>query len=224
MSIELYNVDCMDYMLEQPDKAFDLAIVDPPYGIGEDGSKSGSRGKERYTKNNRLAYAITYKPFEGGDKKPPTVEYFKELQRISKNQILWGANHYISRIPYDSACWLVWDKENSGDFADCELAWTSFKTAVRQFRFKWSGMLQANMKNKERRIHPTQKPMRLYQWILTNYAKPGQRILDTHLGSGSSAIAAHYFGVDFVGCEIDEHYFNLAKQRIDQETRQTAMF
>ena len=227
--IEVHNVDCMEYMRDQPDKAFDLAIVDPPYGIGESGERNASRTKpfgsrvDNKNTKGKLVLAKDYKSFANGDI-VPEKEYFTELARISRNQILWGANHYISKIPYNSSCWLVWDKENSGDFADCELAWTSFKTAVRKFTYKWNGMLQADMKNKERRIHPTQKPMRLYQWILTNYAKPGQRILDTHLGSGSSAIAAHYFGVDFVGCEIDEHYFNLAKQRIDQETRQIAMF
>lgn len=224
MTIELFNMDCMEYMATQPDKAFDLAIVDPPYGIGESGEKSASRG-HKSVKTNFRSYAKAYKTFEGEDKNPPSPEYFKELQRVSKNQILWGANHYIDRIPIASPCWVVWDKMNgASDFADCELAWTSFGTAVRKFAFLWSGMRQADIKNKEHRIHPTQKPMRLYQWLLTNYAKPGQRILDTHLGSGSSAIAAHYFGVDFVGCEIDEHYFNAAKARIEQETRQVAIF
>lgn len=222
MTIDLYHIDCMEYMATQPDKAFDLAICDPPYGIGESGIKSVTRGRGGFT-SNRKAYAKPYKPFHGGDKEPPSAEYFTELQRVSKNQILWCANHYIDRIPIASPCWIVWDKQNSGDFADCELAWTSFGTAVRKFTYRWNGMLQADMKNKEHRIHPTQKPMRLYQWLLTNYAKPGQRILDTHLGSGSSAIAAHYFGVDFVGCEIDADYFEAAKARIDQETRQIAM-
>ena len=112
----------------------------------------------------------------------------------------------------------------ASDFADCELAYASFKTAVRMFKFQWSGMLQGDMKNKEHRIHPTQKPVKLYEWLLSNYAKEGDKILDTHLGSGSSAIAAHYGGFDFVGCELDEFYFKAARERFDMETRQCAMF
>lgn len=217
MTIELFNEDCMAVMARYPDKYFDLACVDPPYGIGESGDTNNSRGK--------LATAKTYKAFEGGDKEPPKVEYFIELQRVSKNQIIWGANHFIDRIAKPSSCWIVWDKVNGAtDFADSELAYTSFKTAVRNFRFQWQGMLQGDMKNKETRIHPTQKPVKLYEWLLTNYAKKGQRILDTHLGSGSSAIAAHYFGVDFVGCELDKDYFDAAKKRFEQATAQIAMF
>lgn len=217
MSVELLNIDCMEYMATLPDKAFDLAIVDPPYGIGENGDRNASRGK--------LAVAQNYKAFAGGDREPPPIEYFTELQRVSKNQIVWGANHFIDRIAKPSSCWVVWDKVTGGsDFADSELAYTSFKTAVRNFRFQWSGMLQGDMKNKEQRIHPTQKPVKLYEWLLTNYAKPWQRVLDTHLGSGSSAIAAHYFGVDFVGCELDKDYFEAAKKRFEQQTAQLAMF
>jgi site-specific DNA-methyltransferase (adenine-specific) len=213
--IELLNIDCMEYMATLPDKAFDLAVVDPPYGISMMDSDNKSRGK--------LAIAKDYKKLD--DSKPPEINYFKELQRISRNQVIWGANHFITKNPVDSSCWLVWDKVNgNNDFADCELAWTSFKTAVRRFKYTWNGMLQQDMKNKEFRIHPTQKPVALYDWILRNYSKPGQRILDTHLGSGSSAIAAHYFGCDFVGCEIDTEYFNAAKERFDRETRQVAMF
>jgi site-specific DNA-methyltransferase (adenine-specific) len=213
--IELLNIDCMEYMATLPDKAFDLAVVDPPYGISMMDSDNKSRGK--------LAIAKDYKKLD--DSKPPEINYFKELQRISRNQVIWGANHFITKNPVDSSCWLVWDKVNgNNDFADCELAWTSFKTAVRRFKYTWNGMLQQDMKNKEFRIHPTQKPVALYDWILRNYSKPGQRILDTHLGSGSSAIAAHYFGCDFVGCEIDVDYFNAAKERFDRETRQVAMF
>ena len=148
-------MDCMDGMRQFPDKYFDLAIIDTPYGIGEDGSKNHSRGK--------LATAKNYKAYEGKDLESPSVEYWKELFRVSKNQIIWGANHFISKIPYDSSCWIVWDKDNGNtDFADCELAWTSFKTAVRKFTYRWQGMLQGNMKNKEIRIHPCQKPVALY--------------------------------------------------------------
>ncbi|MEE9459650.1 MAG: DNA methyltransferase [Candidatus Bathyarchaeia archaeon] len=199
------------------DNAFELAIVDPPYGIGESGKTNKSRGK--------LAVAKDYKSFAGDDLEVPSKEYFLELQRVSKNQIIWGANHFMQNIGLGSSCWVVWDKmTGDSDFADCELAYTSFKTAVRKFQFRWSGMLQGDMKNKEHRIHPTQKPVKLYEWLLSNYAKEGYKILDTHLGSGSSAIAAHYGGFDFVGCELDEYYFKAAKERIDRETAQVSMF
>lgn len=168
-----YNMDCMDGMKEFPDKYFDLAVVDPPYGIGESGEKNHTRGK--------MAMAKDYKPFDGIDLKAPDKKYFDELLRVSKNQIIFGANHFISRMPYDSHCWIVWDKDNGEtDFADCELAWTSFDTAVRKFKYRWQGMLQENMKNKEFRIHPTQKPKALYDWIFSRYAERGMKFLDTH--------------------------------------------
>lgn len=215
--IELLHADCMTYMAGLPDKAFDLAIVDPPYGIGENGDRNASRGK--------LAIAKDYKPFAGGDTEPPPIEYFTELQRVSVNQIVWGANHFIDRIAKPSSCWIVWDKvTGKSDFADSELAWTSFRTAVRNFRFQWSGMLQGNMANKEHRIHPTQKPVALYEWLLTHYAKPGQRILDTHLGSGSSAIAAHNLGFDFVGTELDPDYYAAAVRRFESHKAQRTLF
>jgi site-specific DNA-methyltransferase (adenine-specific) len=213
MKSEVFNMDCVEAMKGYPDNYFDLAIVDPPYGIGEDGSKNHTRGE--------LAVAKNYKSFSGQDKEPPSHEYFEELIRISKNQIIWGANHFISRIPFDSSCWVVWDKDNGEtDFADCELAWTSFKTAVRKFKWKWSGMLQQDMKNKESRIHPTQKPVALYRWLLQNYAKEGDKILDTHLGSGSSRIAADMEGYNFTGYELDKDYFDASVKRFNDYKQQ----
>jgi site-specific DNA-methyltransferase (adenine-specific) len=214
----LHNVDCMEYMKSLPDNAFDLAIVDPPYGIGENGDRNKSRGK--------LAISKNYKAFAGNDLKSPDLDYFIELKRISKNQIIWGGNHFIQNIPNaNSSCWIVWDKVNGEtDFADSELAWSSFKTAVRNFRFQWQGMLQGDMKNKEIRIHPTQKPVKLYEWLLTNYANKGDKILDTHLGSGSHAIACNNLGFEMVGCELDTDYFNAACKRIKQETAQERLF
>lgn len=210
---KLYNMDCMDGMKQFPDKFFDLAIVDPPYGIGEDGTKNHTRGG--VTKGKK------YLPFAGGDKEPPNETYFKELFRVSKNQIIFGANHFISRMPKDSSCWIVWDKMNGNtDFADCELAWTSFKSAVRKFEFRWSGMLQGDMKNKEYRIHPTQKPVALYSWILGRYAKKGDKILDTHVGSASSLVSCYKNDFDFIGFELDEYYYNLANERLLQEMAQ----
>lgn len=215
--IELLNMDCMEYMKTCKDNEFDLAIVDPPYGIGESGKTNASRGK--------LAIAKDYKPFHGDDLKPADKEYFIELKRISKNQIIWGANHFMQNIGLGSSCWIVWDKiTGNSDFADCELAYTSFKTAVRKFSFQWSGMLQGDMKNKENRIHPTQKPRKLYDWLLSNYAEKGQKILDTHAGSMSSVIACHYFGCDIVACEIDKDYFEAGKKRVKDETAQEALF
>jgi len=207
----------MEGMKQFPDKYFELAIVDPPYGIGESGDKNHTRTK--------LARAKDYKSFSGNDKEPPPKEYFIELFRVSKNQIIWGANHFISRMPHDSSCWIVWDKQNGeNDFADCELAWTSFKRSVRQFTFRWAGMLQGDMKNKEFRIHPTQKPIALYKWLLTNYAKPGDKILDTHVGSASSLIACYEYGFDFIGFEIDKDYYEAAQKRLQAVMSQISMF
>ncbi|MGJ1499647.1 DNA methyltransferase [Sphingobacterium spiritivorum] len=224
--ITITNEDNMVMMSRYPDKYFDLAIVDPPYGIGEDGSKNHTRSK--------LAKSKNYKSFAGNDAQPPSPDYFKELMRISKNQIIWGANHYISRMPFDSPCWIVWDKINGeNDFADCELAWSSFKTAVRQLRFMWhgfmqgadySGGMQGNKQLNEKRIHPTQKPVALYKWLLDKYAKPGYKIIDTHFGSGSIAIACHDYGYELTACELDEEYYNKAIDRIRRHTNQLQLF
>lgn len=199
------NIDCMEGMKEFPDKYFDLAMVDPPYGIGEDGLKNHSRGK--------LANPTLYKP-KSWDRETPSDEYFSELFRVSQNQIIWGANHFLAKT---SSCWIVWDKMNGeNDFADCELAWTSFSSAVRKFQFRWAGMLQGDMKNKEIRIHPTQKPIALYKWLLTNYAKEGDKILDTHVGSGSSIIACLDMGFDVTGFELDKDYYEASMKRINK--------
>jgi site-specific DNA-methyltransferase (adenine-specific) len=216
----------MELLARTADGYFDLAIVDPPYGIGESGSSNHSR-------SGKLAKAKKYKDFAGNDKEPMPPLYFQELKRVSQNQIIWGANHFIENIPNaNSSCWIVWDKCNSGDFADCELAYTSFDTAVRQFTFRWNGMLQQDMANKEFRIHPTQKPVALYKWLLDKYVKPLRdkhpdkpfRILDTHLGSGSIAIACHDYGFDLTACELDTHYYNAAIKRIEQHQQQLKLF
>lgn len=209
-----YNMDCMDGMKQFPDKYFELAIVDPPYGIHMDGGKIGgdNAGKAKdYSK-------------KGWDIKPPEKEYFNELRRVCKNQIVFGANHFISNNPIDSPCWIVWDKDNTGNFADCELAWTSFKTAVRIFKYRWNGMLQGDMRNKEIRIHPTQKPVALYTWLLQRYAKPGDKILDTHVGSASSLIACYNMGFDYIGFELDPDYFKAATERLEAVKAQTRLF
>ena len=218
----------MDYLLQFPDKYFELAIVDPPYGIGEDGSKNKTRGKQAVFgmkgRINAKSYDRDYKPYDGGDIAPPK-EYFDELFRVSKNQIIWGGNYFISKIPYDSSCWIVWDKRNDAtDFADCELAWTSFKSAVRVFRFKWNGMLQEDMKHKEIRLHPNQKPVALYDWIISKYAKQGDKILDTHVGSASSLIAYYKNGFNYIGFEKDPYYYELANKRLEEYKSQITLF
>ena len=205
-------MDCMEGMKQIPDKYFDLAIVDVPYGIGANKMRLGN-GKR-----------IIYRGKEDWDKQPPSEEYFNELFRVSKNQIIWGANHFISKMPIDSSCWIFWDKgTGNNDFADGELAWTSFKTPVRKYFKSWVG---ANAKEKHEldRIHPTQKPIELYEWILKNYAKKGDKVLDTHVGSASSLIACYQMGFDYVGFELDKEYYNKANKRLESVKSQVSMF
>jgi site-specific DNA-methyltransferase (adenine-specific) len=214
--MKITNEDNMQLMARYEDNYFDLAIVDPPYGIGEDGAKNHSRDK--------AAKANKYTP-KKWDNAPPPKNYFIELKRVSRNQVIFGANHFIENIPgANSSCWIVWDKDNTGDFADSELAYTSFKTSVKNFKWRWNGMLQQNMKNKQKRIHPTEKPIQLYEWLLLNYAKEGDKILDTHLGSGSIAIACHNLGYHLTACELDEEYYSKAMKRLRQHTAQQRLF
>ena len=222
-------MDCMEGMKEFPDKYFDLAIVDPPYGIGI-GSKVGGGKPFGKSGGGKVIQPKAYRGFD--DSKPPSKEYFEEIIRITKNQIVWGGNFFINNLS-STPCMLVWDKDNTGNFADCELAWTSFRTAVRLFRYRWNGLLQENMKNKEQRIHPTQKPVQLYKWILHNYAKPEIikmkekrkfRIVDTHVGSGSSIIAFLDYGCEWIGFEIDPDYHKAASERIKIHQMQTKLF
>ena len=207
------NEDNMIMMARYPDDYFELAIVDTPYGIGESSNDNKSRSKLGKSKD----YGC-----KKWDDNAPNKEYFKELKRVSKNQIIWGANHFIENIPKaNSSCWVVWNKENgANDFADCELAYCSFNTAVRKVDLRWHGMLQHDMKNKEIRIHPTQKPVKLYEWLLMNYAKEGDKILDTHRGSASLDIACHNLGFDLVTCELDTDYFNDGNKRLKQHQNQ----
>ena len=201
---DTYNCDCMGFMRGMPDKAFQLAIADPPYGIGRDGQKLSIN---KNPKHNRKYFEA-----KGWDKKAPDQEFFDELLRVCENVILWGANHYISRVPIDSACWIIWDKGQKGlTMADCELAWSSFDKPARIFVMNRVALLQ------EGTIHPTQKPVALYAWLLKNYAKPGDRIFDPMLGSGSSRIAAYKMGFDFVGCELDKEYYEKSIERFNKE-------
>lgn len=202
----LYNCDCMELMARYPDKYFDLAITDPPYGINVNHNMGRRRGNS----------PSDYKPALW-DNQPPPFEYFDELKRVSKNQIIWGANHFIERIALPSACWIVWDKLFSHDvsFAAAELAWTSFNSVTKKFTLSPADAT---------RIHPTQKPIKLYEWLLTNYAKQGDKILDTHLGSGSHAIACNNLGFELTACELDKDYFDASVKRITQAMAQEQLF
>lgn len=206
MESKVYNMDCLEGMKQYSDKWFDLAVVDPPYGIGVNhniGRRKGDKASE---------YKKVY-----WDNEPPTAEYFFQLFRVSKNQIVWGANHFISLMPINSSCWLMWDKKFSDEltFAQFELAWTSFQTTCKKFD---------KHQPKTNRIHPTQKPVALYDWILKNYSKEGDKILDTHLGSGSSRIAAYKSKLDFTGFELDKEYFDKAEKRFQDFKSQLTLF
>lgn len=208
-------MDCMEGMKQFPDKYFELAIVDPPYGgVTQGGYMTNQMGGG--VAKNRNDYNLSLWQCE-----KPSKVYFDELFRVSKNQIIWGGNYFSSMLP-DSQCWVIWDKVKPEgiSFADVEMAWTSFDLAARMFKFAWNGMLQGDMKHKEYKIHPTQKPVALYKWLLKRYAKPGDKILDTHVGSASSLIACHDLGFKYVGFEIDEDYYSMAKKRLEQETAQ----
>ena len=209
MESKVHLIDCVEFMRGLPDKAFDLAIVDPPYGIGEDGRKGVRTSPSRPNSYNREP---KYKS-KNWDNSAPEKSYFIELLRVSNNVIVWGANHFIENIPnQNSSCWIVWDKKNEGtDFADCELAWTNMKTAVRKYTIhKFEGT-----RGGKDCIHPTQKPVALYRWLLRNYAKPNDTIFDSHMGSQSSRIACHMEGFDFTGCELDAEYFEQGNQRYE---------
>lgn len=207
MNSRAYNTDCLAAMREMPDKAFDLAIVDPPYGIG------GQEGNSHWI---RTKFSNKGKSW---DDLTPSEQYFTELQRVSVDQIIWGGNYFTDHLPARMG-WVVWFKtiECVGRaFSEFELAWTSFQRAARTVEIK---PFQKN----GTRIHPTQKPVALYKWLLTNYAKPGQTILDTHLGSGSSRIAAHDLGFDFTGYELDADYFAAQEERFANHIAQPKLF
>ena len=209
--IELLNVDCIEYMATIPDKYFDLAIVDPPYGLDLANMNMGVGNSPKCSKiENRK-----WKP-KDWDKIKPDYKYFSELFRISKNQIIWGGN-YFELPPCKN--YVIWDKEIPVglSFADCEMAWTSFLNAPRIFRY-------STYNGKSDKIHPTQKPIKLYRWLLKNYAKEGDKILDTHGGSMSSAIACHQMGFDLTLCELDKDYYEAGVKRFLEQTMQQSLF
>lgn len=200
-------------MREMEDNQYDLAIVDPPYG------KKPTRDWD----NMGICDRSFGRNSDNWDIKP-TDEYFEQVLRVSKNQIIWGANYFIENL-YSTNSFIIWDKVKIGNiFADCEMAWTSFNTTAKIFKFQWHGMLQGDMKNKEKRIHPTQKPIVLYKWLLENYAKEGDKILDTHLGSGSIACACYDLGFDLDAYEIDTDYFDKTSKRFQEYSQQSKLF
>ena len=208
--IEITNEDNMLLMARYDDNYFDLAIVDPPYGI-DYANKAGKMAGKKY--DNAAAKKGNYKS-KDWDTEIPSIEYFNELMRVSKNQIIWGGNYFAHLLEPKSG-WVFWNKENgSNNFSDGELAWSSFDCGLRMINVIWNGMIQYDMKNKETRIHPTQKPIQLYKWLLDKYAKQGDKILDTHLGSGSIAIACNDYGFELTACELDNEYYNSAIERI----------
>ena len=204
---KIYNEDCLKAMKEMKDNQFDLAIVDPPYmnnniGLQSNGIKRTKFHLETFIKPNK--------------------DYFKELFRVSKNQIIWGGNYFTNDLP-ESRGWICWDKiEHGKNFSKFELAWTSFDKIAEIFRQNNHGGFVAKGINKK--IHPTQKHIKLYEWLLMNYAKEGDKILDTHLGSGSIALACHNLGFDLTACELDKEYYNAAIKRIEQHKAQIRMF
>ena len=236
--ITITQEDNMALMARYPDNYFDLAIVDPPYGIGEHGGNNSKRTGGR-------AKARNYKPFAGNDKDTPSKEYFDELFRVSKNQIIWGGNYMVEHLT-KSMGWIFWDKDTgSQDFSDGELAYTSFNRALKKYKYTWCGFRQGPTNQRiEDRIHPTQKPVALYKWLLENYGKREcnqkhtedyrylcsecnngtVKILDTHLGSGSIAIACHDYGFELTACELDKEYFDKAIERITNHVSQQRLF
>lgn len=209
--ITITNEDNMRLMKRYPDNYFDLAIVDPPYGIGDTWSKS--RKDTFYQKGKMHSY-------QNNDR--PSAEYYEELKRVSKNQIIWGGNYFTDHLDLTNS-WIIWDKQHGVNafMSDAELAWTSFKKVMRIARYLWDG---ARKCEKMQKVHPHQKPVKLYEWILENYAEEGDKILDTHLGSGSIAIACHNRKFELTACELDRDYYKAAIKRIEQHIAQLTLF
>ena len=200
---EVLNIDCLEYMKSLPDNHFDLCIADPPYGICINESIGRRKGDAHSGRKKAL-----------WDKEPPSEEVFNHIFRVSRNVVIWGANHFISRLPkQDARCWILWDKKFSDQvsFSQFEMAWTSFDGMTKKF--------DESPTTKEYKFHPTQKPVELYAWILKNFGNKGDVVFDPFLGSGSSRIAAYKMGFDFVGCEIDEEYFRLSEERFEKECK-----
>ena len=204
----------MELMSRYEDNHFDLAIVEPPYGIGIDKAMNANKGKQGFKQYRETEW----------DNETPTQEYFNELFRTSKNQIIWGGNYFIDKIKKPSQCFLIWNKvQRDFTMSDAEIAWASFDKTIRCFDMSRGAAMGCNNRNGGK-LHPTQKPVKLYEWVLMNYAKEGDKILDTHLGSGSIAIACHNLGYDLTACELDKEYYEAAIKRIEKHKQQLTMF
>lgn len=215
--MNFYNCDCMEFMKDIPDKYYELAIVDPPYGIGFDGEKIALATPCETWRGRRLK---NYKK-KDWDNKTPTQEYFNELQRVSKNQIIWGGNYFADKLK-PSGGWVIWEKgvPEGMSLSQAEMAWTSCLNSIKIVKVLWSGYKKDEPVD---RIHPTQKPVALYKWLLKNYAKEGDKILDTHGGSMSIAIACHYMDYQLDLCELDKEYFDAGIERVENQTRQETL-
>ena len=219
---KIYNCDALEFMKQVPDKYFDLVLTDPPYGINASNASwnyySSPFGGSKAKTKNAATYASSYE-IKDWDKSKPTNEIFEQIIRISKNQIIFGGNYFIESL-HNSSCWLFWDKDNGdNDFADGELAWTSFKTAVRKYKYRWNGMLQQDMANKETRYHPTQKPVELFKLILRDYAKEGFKVYDPFVGSGTTPLACEglpHLKLEWVGTELEPDYVAIANKRLEK--------
>ena len=217
---EVYNIDCMEGMAKYPDKYFELAIVDPPYGIG-------------VAKNGQIGTGKKFTP-KNWDKEIPNITFFNELKRVSKKQIIWGVNYFDGmglnggRIIWNKLGRNIGRRKVAPTFSDCEIAYYSGANNVKMYSYTYIGNVQGNdyqiLWSETNRIHPTQKPIELYKWLLDNYAKQGDKILDTHLGSGSSRIASYDYGFDFVGFELDAEYFEAQEKRFKNHIAQTKLF
>jgi len=216
-NITLYNMDCMELLRNTEDNYYDLAIVDPPYGIGFDGEVKAMANNNSKKWDNAKGKSYNRKEW---DNKPPTKEYFNELIRVSKNQIIWGGNYFD--LPQSSG-WIFWDKGVAKEFtlSPGELAWTSYSKSIKKIDLLWAGFRKCEITD---RIHPTQKPVKLYEWLLQNYAKEGDKILDTHLGSGSIAIACNRLKYELTATELDTDYFKASVKRYKEQTAQIQLF
>lgn len=216
---KILNMDCLDFLKKCPDNYFSLVLTDPPYGInaGKNIRKDTQHGKALC--KSGLNYVA-----KNWDNGIPSNKIFNEIFRVSKNQIIWGGNYFVEYLQ-NSPCWIVWDKVTGNNcYADCELAYTNFPTAVRQFTYMWKGMFQENMKEKEIRIHPTQKPLPLFQWCLNNYSKEGDLILDCFSGSGTTAVACHNLHRRFICIEKDPDYWKASVDRLEKVQAQGLLF
>ena len=218
---QIINADCMDILKQLPDKCIDLVLTDSPYGINASSKNFLRQGKQ--TGKSKCISGLKYK-VSNWDNNIPDKLVFDEIKRVSKNQIIFGGNYFVENLS-NSSCWLVWNKNNGNNlYADCELAWTNFNSAVRKYDWTWHGMIQENMKDKDIRIHPTQKPLKLFEMILRDYSNENDLILDCFSGSGTTAIACHNLKRRFICIEKDKDYWQASVERLKNAQAQLKLF